>query len=148
MIIRPPLSRDILNLGQYLLLLRRRHNHPKDALSDRPSERSLCFPVRNHMHFHAASTRALPIYRHFSWIAPERCDVLLHPLQGKLLVLKPNVMISEERVGGELRVRQEAERVKSVVDRHDNDVWGLIDPVLKRPVSGIAILVPWYSYIQ
>ena len=40
---------------------------------------------------------------------------------------------------------EEAERVETIVDGDDDDVGRLRDPVVKRPVSGIAKYVAWMA---
>ena len=53
--------------------------------------------------------------------------------------MEANVIVTEQRVRGERWVRKEAEGVEPVVDGDDYDVGRLVYPVLKGPVSGVAI---------
>ena len=53
--------------------------------------------------------------------------------------MKPDIEITEQWVRSELRVSEETEGIKPVIYGDDNNVRGLIDPMLKRPVSGITV---------
>ena len=90
------------------------------------------------MHLDAPCSGTLTIYRHFTGVASECCDIILHPAQCEYLILKPDIEITEQWVRSELRVSEETEGVQPVIYGDDNNVRGLIDPMLKWPVSRVT----------
>jgi len=58
------------------------------------------------------------LWTYFAGISAKRCDVLLHPLQSNTLVMQAKV---EDTSFHRLRSLREAERAKTIVDRHVQD---------------------------
>ena len=90
------------------------------------------------MQLHTTPTRALSIDGDFASVATERRDMPLHPAKGFNLVEKPGVKVTEGRVGTEFRVREETEGAETIVDRNDDNVGGLVNPVLEGPECRIS----------
>lgn len=43
-------------------------------------------------------------------------------------------------------MREEAERIKSIVDRYDDDVGRLIDPMFERPVPRVTVYIGYQKF--
>lgn len=72
---------------------------------------------------------ALSVNGNHVGVTAEVVDVLLHPLQGLNLVQETGIVIRNSPTG-EVRVGKESESRQTVVDRDDDDLLTLVDPVI------------------
>ena len=80
---------------------------------------------------------ALPVNGHLARVAAKRVDVLLDPLERLDLVVQGDVGIAYA-FARELGRGEETQRVQAVVDGDDDDVRGLVHPVIEGPVTRVA----------
>lgn len=92
------------------------------------------------MELYRGSTGALSVDGHSRWVAPERGDVLPHPLERKKLVVETCIVVTQPGIA-EFWDRDETEGGEAVVYRDDNDVGALLDPVLEGPVRRISLYI-------
>ena len=123
----------------YLLLLRRRQWATIHTLGDRLAKQLLTL-IRHEMQLDRASTRTLTIDGNLIRIPAETPDILLDPFKSLDLVQEARVEITVGCVS-ESRRCEEAERGKAVIYRHDDNIGALFDPVVERPIPGVAIAV-------
>ena len=90
------------------------------------------------MQLDRASTRALSIDGNLLRVPTETSNMFLHPFKGLDLVKEARIEVTVGRVS-ERRRCEETERGETVIHRDDDNVGALIDPVVERPVPGIAV---------
>ena len=122
-------------MATYPLLLGRRQGRPVHALRDRLREQLLL--TCDEVQLDRRPACALPVDRDLARVAPEGRDMRPDPAQGHALILEAGINVAERRVLKELGCSEEADRVEAVVDGRDDDVRGLVDPVVERPVCGV-----------
>lgn len=99
------------------------------------------------MQFDGGTTRTLAIDRDTVWITTKGTDILVNPSERLYLVQDSSIEVAVCRIR-ELWRRKEAKRIEAVIDRHDNDIGALVDPVIEWPVPWVAIDITsergWY----
>ena len=64
--------------------------------------------------------------------------MLFDPSKRFNLVQKARVKVAERRVGAEDRMGEETEGFEAIVNRYDDDVGRLVDPVLEWPIARVS----------
>ena len=118
-------------------MLRRRHWSSIHALGYRLAEQPLTL-IRNEMQLDRASTRTLSIDGNLLRVPAETSNMLLDPFKGLDLVKETRVEVAVGCVS-ECRRCEEAERGEAVIYRDDDNVGALVNPVVERPVPGVAV---------
>ena len=92
----------------------------------------------NQVKLDRCTSSTLPIDGDFGRITSERRDVLLDPLQCLHLIVEARIQVPEtlrRHLGGS----EKPDRVKAVVHGSDDNVRRLVNPMIERPVGGVAI---------
>jgi hypothetical protein len=87
----------------------------------------------------------LTVDRHFTRVAAECADVGLHPFKGLHLVEETGVE-GADLGSRECGMGEEAEDGEAVVDRDDDDIGRLVDPMIERPFKSlISVNATWIT---
>lgn len=73
-------------------------------------------------------------------IAAECLNVLLDPAQGFELVEDANVQVPRRGIR-EFRRGEEAQSSQAVVDRHDDNIWALLYPMIEGKADRVAVSI-------
>ena len=90
------------------------------------------------MQLDRASTRTLSIDGNLLRVPAVTSNMLLDPFKGLDLIKEARVEVPVGCVS-ERRRCEEAERGEAVIYRDNDNVGALVDPMVKRPVPGVAV---------
>jgi len=110
-------------------------------LGDRLAEQPPSF-MRDEVKLDRAPTCTLSIDGNLPWVPTKVANVFLDPSKGLNLVEEACVKVAVGRVP-ERRCCKKAKRRQPIIHRDDNDVWALVDPVVKGPIPGVAVDVTY-----